>query len=304
MKLRFQFERLAFQVVTLFARILPRHFFLRCGRAFGRLAFRLDKRHRLVALENYRHAYPESKNSEEIIRKCYEFFSSYLFDMLASFPRFDAKRMKDYEINGLEYVEQAYKKGKGAIFFAAHYGAWELNALAQAALGFPLGLLVRRLDNPYLEELLERLRCSNGNFTIDKKQGFRPMLKALREGKVLAFLMDQNVTTEDRVFVNFFGRPASTTPAVALLKLKTDCELIPVSAYPLDGDRYHFSYGAPVEVPLTGNREQDVLMITQECTSRLEAAIREHPAYWLWMHRRWKTQPKKESNEQSATSNE
>ena len=120
------------------------------------------------------------------------------------------------------------------------------------------------------------------------------MLKALREGKGLAVLMDQNVTTEDGVFVEFFGRQASTTPAVALLKLKTDCELIPVSGYPLPGNRYHFVYGPPVQIRLTGNREQDVRSITQECTARLESEIRKHPECWLWMHRRWKTQPKKE----------
>ena len=291
MKIRFQFERFAFNAVTLFARILPRHFFLHFGRAFGRLAFRLDKRHRIAALENYRHAYPESRNSEHVIRNCYEFFGGYMFDMLTCFPRFDPTRMNDYEIEGFEHVEQAYNKGKGAILFSAHHGPWELNALAQSFKGYPMGLVVRRLDNPYLERLLDRLRCSTGNFTIDKKQGFRPMLKALREGKGLAVLMDQNVTTDERVFVNFFGRPASTTPAVALLKLKTDCELIPAYGYPLAGDRYQFVYGSPVQVTVSGNREQDVLQITQECTSRLEAAIREHPECWLWMHRRWKTQP-------------
>jgi KDO2-lipid IV(A) lauroyltransferase len=292
MKLRFQFERFAFQIVTMFARVLPRRLFLRLGRAFGRLAFRLDKRHRMVALENYRHAYPDSGHPEDVIRKCYEFFGAYMLDLLNSFPRFDSNRMNDYEIEGFEHVEDAYRKKKGVILFSAHHGAWELNALAQALKGYPMGLVVRRLDNPYLEQMLDRLRCSTGNFTIDKKQGFRPMLKALREGKGLAVLMDQNVTTEDRVFVDFFGRPASTTPAVALLKLKTDCELIPVSGYQIPGDRYHFVYGSPVQIVLSGNRDQDVLQITQECTSRLETAIREHPECWLWMHRRWKTQPK------------
>ena len=120
------------------------------------------------------------------------------------------------------------------------------------------------------------------------------MLKALRDGKALAVLMDQNVTTEDRIFVNFFDRPASTTPVVGLLKLKTDCELIPVSGYPLPGNRHHFIYGPPVSVRLTGDRQTDVIAITQECTRVLEALIREHPACWLWMHRRWKTQPEKE----------
>jgi KDO2-lipid IV(A) lauroyltransferase len=291
MKLRFQLERIAFGFATLFARVLPRGLFLSYGRAFGRLAFHLDRRHRMVAIENFQSAFPESGTAKQMILRCYEFFGSYLFDMLTCFPKLKASRMSDFEIEGMEHLECAYKKKKGMIFFSAHHGAWELNALVQAFHGYPLGCVVRRLDNPYLEKLLDELRSSTGNFTIDKMQGFRPMLKALREGKALAILMDQNVTTQERVFVNFFGRPASTTPAVALLKLKTDCELVPVSGYPLPGNRYRFVYGAPVEVSLTGDHEQDVLTITQECTRTLESAIREHPECWLWMHRRWKTTP-------------
>jgi len=294
MKLRFQFERAAFWSAIMLARLLPRGLFVNCGKAFGRLAYRIDARHRTIALENFRMAFPQSGEVEQVIRRCYEFFGGYMFDMLTCFPGLPPERMNQFDVEGMEHVERAYKKGTGVIFFAAHHGAWELNALAQGFQGFQLGLVVRRLDNPYLEMLLEKLRCSTGNFTIEKKQGFRPMLKALREGKGLAVLMDQNVTTEDRVFVDFFGRPASTTPAVALLKLKTGCELIPVSGYPLPENRYHFVYGPPVEVKLTGTREEDVRQITQECTRRIEIAIREHPECWLWMHRRWKTRPDSE----------
>jgi KDO2-lipid IV(A) lauroyltransferase len=295
MKIRFQCERLAFRTATLLARILPRSFFLACGRAFGRLAYRLDRRHRIVALNNCRSVLPESTDHEAMIRRCYEFFGGYIFDMLTCFPHFNPDRMNDYEIEGLEHVQKAYKNGSGAIFFGAHIGGWEFHAISHGFSRYQLGVVVRRLDNPYLEQLLDRMRCSTGNFTIDKRQGLRPMLKALRDGKGLAILMDQNVTTEDRVFVDFFGRPASTTPAVALLKLRTDCTLIPVYGWPLPGNRYHFVYGTPVEIALTGNREQDVLNITQECTRRLELAIREHPECWLWMHRRWKTKPEQQN---------
>jgi KDO2-lipid IV(A) lauroyltransferase len=164
-------------------------------------------------------------------------------------------------------------------------------ALAHGAKGWPLELVVRRLDNPYLESLLRKLRTSTGNAIIDKKQGFRPMMRALRQGKGIAVLMDQNVSTEDRIFVDFFGKPASTTPSVALLKLKTDATLMATYSYPLPGNRYRFVYGPALEVPLTGNREIDVHRITQECTRTIENFVREHPECWLWMHRRWKTQP-------------
>ncbi len=295
MKLRHQFERLAFLLVLFAVRILSRTQVLALGRAFGSLAYLLDRRHRIVALENYHAAFPDASEKEvrKTIRSCYCFFSSYLFDMLTCFSGYSYKTFETYEYEGMEHLEAAYRRGKGTIFFGGHMGAWEIMALAQGARGFQLGLVVRRLDNPHLELLLEKVRTLTGNFSIEKKEGFRPMLKALREGRGLAVLMDQNVRTEDRVFVEFFGRSASTTPSVALLKLKTDCSLIPVSGHWLSGNRYRFTYGAPVDVPLSGDRQEDVLRLTQECTRLIEQRIRQHPECWLWMHRRWKTQPEK-----------
>jgi Kdo2-lipid IVA lauroyltransferase/acyltransferase len=296
MNLRFQFERFGFWLARLLATLFSRGTLLKLASCFGDLAYRLDKRHRIVAIENFRAAFPDStKNgAENVIRETYRFFARYLFDMLACFPVIPAERFQSFEVEGVEHLEAAYKRGKGVILFGGHFGAWELMALAHGARGWPLELVVRRLDNPYLESLLEKLRTSTGNAIIEKKQGFRPMLRALREGKGIAVLMDQNVSTEDRIFVEFFSRPASTTPAVALLKLKTDASLMAAYSFPLPGNRYRFVYSPPVEVPLTGNREDDVRLITQECTRTIEHFVTDHPECWLWMHRRWKTQPPQE----------
>lgn len=296
MNLRYQLERFAFWLVCLIARLAPRALLLKVASGFGNLAYFLDKRHRVVAIENFQAAFPDGNRSEakNVIRKTYQFFARYLFDMLACFPVIPAERFRSFEVEGAEHLEAAYKRGKGVILYGGHFGAWELMALAHGAKGWPLELVVRRLDNPYLESLLQKLRTSTGNAIIDKKQGFRPMLRALREGKGIAVLMDQNVSTEDRIFVEFFGRPASTTPAVALLKMKTDAALMAAYSFPLPGNRYRFVYSPPVEVPLSGNREDDVRSITQECTRVIENFVTEHPECWLWMHRRWKTQPPQE----------
>ena len=293
MKLRYQIERFAFWMVRQSARIVPRHAFLSLGRSFGRMACRLDRRHREIAIHNFRAAFSEASplEAEQTVRGCYEFFSSYLFDMLTCFPALPPARLGDFEIEGQEHLQRAYERGKGIILFGGHFGVWELMALVHGAKGWPLELVVRPLDNPYLESLLQRLRRSTGNVIIDKNQGFRPMLKALRAGKGIAVLMDQNVSSADRVFAEFFGRPAATTPSVALLKLKTDASLMCVSSHPLKGDRYRLIYGPPLELPLTGNRSEDVQRITQACNHEIELAIRNHPECWLWMHRRWKTQP-------------
>lgn len=291
--MRYQLERFLFSIMQSFGRIVPRSVFLAGGRAFGNLAFHLDRRHRSVALQNLAIAFPELSPDKamEILRSCYRFFGGYLADLLVSQKDLLRKMKTNFEFEGLENLKTAYEAGKGTIIFTAHFGAWELFAIAQGANGFPMGLVTRKLDNPYLESMLQKFRGSTGNSVIDKKAGFRPMLKNLRDGKGIGILIDQNITSDDRIFVDFFGHPASTTPALALLKLKTDAALIPVFALPLPNNRYRFIYCAPVEVPLSGARTEDVRRITQECTRIIEEQIRRSPSYWLWMHSRWKTRP-------------
>jgi KDO2-lipid IV(A) lauroyltransferase len=291
--LRFELERILFLLTVYVSRLFPRKLFLKIGRAFGSIAYLLDSRHRKIALINISKAIPELSKEEvkHTIRECYRFFGMYLFDLLHSIRGYDPEFFEKCEYEGLEYLHGAYAKKKGVIMCTAHYGAWEINAHAHGHKGFPLNVIARKLDNPYLEKILTGFRTVTGTGVIDKKDGFRPMLRTLKEGKGIAILTDQNVTTEDRIFVNFFDRPASTTPALALLKLKTDAEIIPCHALPLPDGRYRFWYGAPIQVELTGDRKEDIFRITQACTKIIENEIRRQPQYWLWMHRRWKTQP-------------
>jgi len=290
---RHRLEHLAFQAVRLAVRLLPRRLLLRLGEAGGRLAFRLDRRHREVALANLALAFPGTGPGEarRIARDSFAFFGRMLFDLVSCLPRFPPGRMAGFEYAGFEHVAAAYSRGRGVLFFTGHFGGWELMALAQGLRREPVGVIARRLDNPHLEAQLRELRTSTGNFVIDKRDGFRPMLRALKEGKGVAILIDQNVSGDERVFVDFFGAPAATTPALALLHLKTGAPLLPVFARPLPGDRYRFSFGPCVDVPRTGDRPEDVRRITQACTAVLEERVRECPEAWLWMHRRFKTRP-------------
>lgn len=281
-------------MLTVFiARLFPRKLFLKIGRSFGSLAHFLDSRHRKIALINISKALPElsKEEGEHTIRECYRWFGMYLFDLLHSLRGYDPKFLEECEYEGLEHLDAAYAKKKGVIICTAHYGAWEINAHGHSYKGYPLNVIARKLDNPYLEKILYGFRTITGTGVIEKRDGFRPMLRTLKEGKGIAILIDQNVTTEDRIFVNFFGRPASTTPALALLKLKTDADIIPCFGTPLPDGHYRFCYGPPINLDLSGQRDEDVFRITQACTKIIENEIRRQPQYWLWMHRRWKTQP-------------
>ena len=291
--MRYQLERFLFWLVRILAGVTPRGAFLAAGRIFGRVAHLLDHRHRKVAYDNFAIAFPDASSDEarQTIISCYKFFGSYLFDMLTHFPKFRSERNEEFEFEGLEHLEKAYTRGKGVIILTGHLGAWELMGMAHGSKGFALGVIARRLDNPYLNVLLDTLRTSTGNFVIYKTEGFRPLLKAMTENKGIAMLIDQNVISDDRIFVDFFGKPASTTPALALLKLKTDAALIPAFAIPVTGNRYRFVYKPPLEISRTGDRKTDVKNLTQACTAVIEEQIRQNPFCWLWMHCRWKTRP-------------
>jgi KDO2-lipid IV(A) lauroyltransferase len=291
--LRHRVEHAAFTAACLLCRALPRPALAPLGTVLGDLAWAADARHRRVAFENFRAAFPYSEDTDarRLVRRCFRFFGRHVLELAAAAPGLRAADMPRFEYEGLEHVEAAHRAGRGVLFFTGHFGGWELMAMAHGRLGYPLGVIARALDNPWLDRALRRLRQSTGNLAIDKRDGLRPMLQQLRAGGGIAILIDQNVSGGERVFVDFLGRPAATTPALALVHLKTGAPLVPVFALPQPGGRYRFVYEPPVTTPSAGDRREDVVRITQACTAVLERRIRERPELWLWMHRRWKTRP-------------
>jgi KDO2-lipid IV(A) lauroyltransferase len=146
------------------------------------------------------------------------------------------------------------------------------------------------LSNPGLEPLLRSLRSVSGNQIIYKRRAVREMLKALESSRCVAIMIDQDARGRG-VFVPFFGVPASTTPTLATLALRTGAPIVPVYCVPAGRGRYRMVVEPAIEVRSTGDEEADVLRITARCTSTLERWVRARPEMWLWMHRRWKTSP-------------
>jgi KDO2-lipid IV(A) lauroyltransferase len=150
---------------------------------------------------------------------------------------------------------------------------------------------VRSLDNPGLDRRLCAARAVSGNEVVTKHKALGRVMRALREGRGAAIVVDQNVQEQDGIFVEFFGRPAATTTVAAALAVKTGCALVPARTVPLPDGRYRLVYDPPLRVCVTGDRAADIARITQQIASHLEGWIREQPQLWLWLHRRWKTQP-------------
>jgi len=226
-----------------------------------------------------------------VIRASFAFFGRYVFEGLSYLPRFPSSQLDRFEHVGFEHLQNALALGRGILTFSGHFGGWELQAIVAGTKGVGVSVLARPLDNPWIEARFRALRRSTGNEVIDKRDGFRGMLRALRENRLVAILIDQNVTSDERIFVDFFGVPASTTPVLGLIHRKTGAPLLPVFAHPLEGGRWRLEYGPVLEVETTDDRDADVLRITQACTRVIEEKVRAHPHLWLWMHNRWKTRP-------------
>jgi Kdo2-lipid IVA lauroyltransferase/acyltransferase len=293
-------------IVSAFARLLPRRARLGLGRALGSLVFTLDRRHREVTLANVDLAYGSEKTPEEkraIARGAFRHFGSMLFEMITLGRPRRSELEPLFELEGIENLEQARRRGKGVILTSAHFGNWELHAIVH---GFRLGklhLIAREQDNVYLNSWLERIRTISGNEVVYKRRALRQMRRLLRDGESIAFVIDQNVHLEDAVFVDFFGRKAATTPVASWFALKTGASLLPAYCYPLPDGRYHAVYERPIDADRFRGLEPDqaILGLTQELVSVQERYIREHPDCWLWMHRRWRTRPPEEI-ESSSTS--
>jgi len=215
--------------------------------------------------------------------------------LLGLFSHFsnDNQRLQDLIIcEGLDHLKDAQAAGRGVILFTGHIGAWELSSFALSLFGHPLSFLVRRIDNPKIEAMVDGARTKLGNRTIDKRSAAREMLAILREGDTLGILVDLNTLDREAIFVDFFNQPASTTFMVAKLALRTGAAVLPVFApWDQERDRFVLKVDPPLSIERTGNEEEDVRRLTQQYTRIVEDYVRRYPDQWLWIHRRWKTRP-------------
>ena len=262
------------------------------------LFYHAAPRRRLIAIHNIKRAFP-GKSMAEIIaiaKGVYRNMAIVAADFF-DIPKLTRENMQELiEIEGLEHCRKALEKNKGVLMFGAHFGNWEVGAIALSLELKPSVVIYRPLDNPLLENLVTWVRSCTGNIPIAKDFAMRSMLRHLKKNDILGILIDQNVSTTEGVFVDFFGRPACTTIGVALLALHTGAPAIPGCVVRMADGRYRLVLGDEVELVRTGDREQDIFVNTQIFTRIIEDTIRKYPDQWLWVHQRWKTMPIKEAS--------
>jgi KDO2-lipid IV(A) lauroyltransferase len=195
------------------------------------------------------------------------------------------------EIEGLEYFDQAYRLRKGVIALTGHIGNFELLAAWFSLEGYSVSVIGRELYDARLDDIVVKSRQSVGLENIPSSASVKHVIKALRSGRALGVLADQDSSRVRGVFVNFFGRPARTPVAPVLLAYKTGAPIIPMAIVRGNKNKYRIIVKPEIELTFTENNEQDIIDVTQKCTQVLESIIREYPDQWLWMHDRWKSKP-------------
>jgi KDO2-lipid IV(A) lauroyltransferase len=258
------------------------------ARGYSRLLDMALPRLRRVAYRNLSFALPELDQARraEIVDGVFRSVARLLVTV-AKFPAIRRENLAQWiRCEGGEYFEQARRQGRGVLFATAHLGNWELSAYAHALLAAPMNVVVRPLDNPRIDALVERRRARSGNRMIFKKDFARSILKALGANEAVGILVDQNSSADAGVFVDFFGVKACAGTGFAKLAAHSGASVIPGFAlWSEEERRYVLRFYPPVE--MTGDAERD----TQAVQSKLEEVIRQYPDQWLWIHRRWKTRP-------------
>jgi KDO2-lipid IV(A) lauroyltransferase len=159
-------------------------------------------------------------------------------------------------------------------------------------MGMPMGMVIRRLDNPLVDAFVNRIRCLHGNRVIHKDDFARGLIASMRAGETVGILMDTNMTPPQGVFVPFFGVLACTASGMARIAAKTGAAVVPgFLLWEESEQKYVLRFGEELPVLRTGDSEQDALANTASFTAAMEGYIRQYPEQWLWLHRRWKTRP-------------
>ena len=208
-------------------------------------------------------------------------------------PRYTAENTRDWiRTEGLEHYLRALARGKGVLVLTGHLGAWELSSFYHSLMGYPMGMVIRPLDNRRLDDFVNGIRCMHGNHVLSKNDFARGLLTAMRAGETVGILMDTNMTPPQGVFVRFFGVTACTASGLARVALKTGAAVLPGFLLWEPGEgRYVLHFGPELVFARTGDADSDILAATQQCNDALESWIRRYPDQWLWIHRRWKTRP-------------
>jgi KDO2-lipid IV(A) lauroyltransferase len=271
------------------------------ARLLAGLAYHVDRRHRAVADDNLRHAFPGLGPSEReaLVRSTYEHFTAMLVEMIRLPRSLRPANVEHYfhwaDPQDLERMLGWWRSGRPLLALTGHFGNWEVLSYVFGMGGCRGGIVARGLDNPYIERLLGNLRRKTGLTLLDKNRDYQRMLDILERGGGLGLVADQDAGPRG-LFVDFLGRPASTFKSIAVLSLRYGAPILVLGAARVGHPLRYVIYLEDTVLPEDyENRPDATQAITLRYTQALERLIRRHPEQYFWLHRRWKHQLKAES---------
>ncbi len=273
---------------------LPRGVARSAGAAIGAIAFAVLGRLRKVGEQNLQLAFPEISPGDRtrILRGSFRSLGWQLaeFAQMRHYSRASVRALIRYE--GLENYLAARERGRGVLVLTGHLGAWELSSFFHSLMGYPMGMVIRRLDNPQVDAWVNGIRTLHGNKVLPKDDFARGILKSMHRGETVGILMDTNMTPPQGVFVPFFGKDACTASGLARVAAHSRAAVVPgFLLWEPSEKRYLLHFGPSLELVQSADAEADAAANTALFTATLESWIRRYPEQWLWVHRRWKTRP-------------
>ncbi len=281
------------RITFLFMGTIPKQLAVVLANVLGNIWFMIDKNHRDVAYNNLSNAFGDHKTPSEIrmiAREAFKNFARIPFEMGWALRLNLNDFMRYCRVNGFLNLQKAHAKGKGVLILTLHIGNWELLSNPVIFDGYKAGFVYRPLDFKPADKFITHYRSRFGGVPIPKKKSMRKILRPLKKGQCVGILLDQDSGRAAGVFADFFGKPACTNKGLALLALKTGAPVIP-AFLARHGTRFIIEFGPEIPLVQTGQKEKDILANTQQYNRALEDIIRRYPEQWLWVHRRWKTQP-------------
>ena len=234
---------------------------------------------------------------EELIREHYRHLGLMLIELIR-LPGISPEKLQQKTIfHGDAIAKKALAKGKGILVLTGHIGNWEMIAPAWVQRGYAINAIGKEMKSAAGNTFIKLIRDDKGVTTIPRRNSMKDIIKTLNNNEAIAVMIDQNMTADEGVFVDFFGHQACTLSGLAVLAARTDAAILPVYCYrDEDLSRHHTVVLPEIHLEKTqGNARASIIHNTARFTKILEAIIDEHPEQWLWIHKRWKTRPAEET---------
>lgn len=277
----------AYKFFKYIVNILPNFLIKLLAKLIAKLAYLLTKKRKKIALANLKRALNlDEKSAKQILKDVYQNLSYNFMEFLQQDKLSQQQLLELISFVDTEYLDQALAAGKGVIIYTAHFGNWELLGAALTARGYQVNAIARKQNNSFFDREINQIRQNSSLKIIPKGLAVRQVFKALKKNEIVVILGDQDAR-QSGWKLDFFSRPASTYSGAVQFANKTGSPIVPAFLRRLGWLEHQFKF-YPAH-SLSNLSEADLKQELQDLLAISEAEIKDRPANWMWLHRRWKT---------------